>query len=177
MISTNRLILRRWREDDRDAFFALNSDPQVMEHLGGPQPRERSDEGVNRQNALIDAGEPAFWAAERREDGAFMGFIGLKPINFAASFGPGHEIGWRLARRFWGQGYASEGARACLAYGFGDLGLAEVFAFTVPGNLRSQAVMTRIGMTRVEGGDFDHPELAAGHPLRRHVLYRIGKAH
>lgn len=122
--------------------------------------------------ALTAAGEPCFWAAERLDDGAFLGFVGVKRISFAAPFGPGYEIGWRLAAEHWGRGYASEGGRAALAHAFDALGLDEVFAFTVPPNLASQAVMRRIGMDRVDGGDFDHPSLAAGHPLRRHVLYR-----
>ena len=167
VVTTARLILRDWREEDRAAFAAINADARVMEHLGGPQTREDSDAAIDRQIAAAAYGGPCFWAAERRDDGALLGFIGVKRVTFAAPFVPAHEIGWRLAAAHWGQGYASEGAAAALAYAFGELELAEVVAFTVPANLRSQAVMRRIGMTRVEGGDFDHPALAEGDPLRR----------
>jgi len=173
MIRTARLLLRDWRDADRDPFAAINADPRVTEFLP-PQDRAESDAAIDRQMALSAAGEPCFWAAEQTSDGALIGFIGVKPITFAAAFS-GYEVGWRLGRSFWGQGFASEGARAALDHAFVGLGLREVFAITVPANLRSQAVMQRIGMERVEGGDFDHPALAEGDPLRRHVHYRIGR--
>jgi RimJ/RimL family protein N-acetyltransferase len=173
MIRTARLLLRNWVDADRDAFAAINADPRVTEFLP-PQNRAESDAAIDRQMALTAAKEPCFWAAERIADGALIGFIGVKPITFVAPFS-GYEIGWRLGTAFWGEGYASEGARASLAYAFDELGLDEVFAITVPANLRSQAVMRRIGMSRVEDGDFDHPALAEGDRLRRHVLYRIGR--
>jgi len=172
VIVTDRLLLRPWREEDRAAFAAINADPAVMQYLGGPQTHAESDAGVDRQMALTAAGEPCFWVAERRADDALLGFAGVKPITFAAPFGPGYEVGWRLGKDHWGQGYASEGARAALGHAFQVLELKEVFAFTVPANLASQAVMRRIGMIRVNGGDFDHPSLPEGHHLRRHVLYR-----
>ena len=174
-IQTVRLILRDWRDEDRSAYAAIDADPIVMEHLGGVQTRAQSDAGIDRQIARATRGEPCFWAAEQRDDGALIGFIGVKRIDFDAPFAPGHEIGWRLGAAYWGQGLASEGARAALTYTFEAFGLSEIFAITVPANLRSQAVMRRIGMTRVEGGDFDHPLLHEGDPLRRHILYRIAR--
>jgi ribosomal-protein-alanine N-acetyltransferase len=172
-IRTARLLLRDWTDADREPFATINADPRVTEFLP-PQDRAACDAAIDRQMALAAAGEPCFQAAERLSDGALMGFIGVKPITFDASFS-GYEIGWRLGTAFWGQGYASEGARASLDHAFDTLGVDEVFAITVPANLRSQAVMRRIGMERVAGGDFDHPALAEGDPLRRHVLYRIGR--
>jgi ribosomal-protein-alanine N-acetyltransferase len=173
MIRTARLLLRDWRDADREPFAAINADPRVMEFLP-PLDRAGSDAAVERQRALTARGEPCFWAAERTSDAALIGFIGVKPVTFAAPFS-GYEIGWRLGAAFWGEGYASEGARAALDHAFDVLGLSEVFAITVPANVRSQAVMRRIGMQRVEDGDFDHPDLPEGDRLRRHVLYRIGR--
>ena len=83
------------------------------------------------------------------------------------------EKGWRLVRSAWGRGYATEAARAALAFGFERAGLEEIVSFTVPGNGPSWAVMERLGMARDPADDFDHPAIAAGHPLRRHVLYRL----
>ena len=173
IVETARVRLRGWHETDRAPFAAMNADPQIMRHLGPPQSRTESDASIDRQIALMAAGEPAFWAAERVADGAFLGFIGVKPISFATPFAPGYEIGWRLAHEHWGKGYASEGARAALDHAFAAYKLDVIYAITVPANLPSQAVMWRIGMTRVAGGDFDHPLLEAGDPLRRHILFRI----
>ena len=103
----------------------------------------------------------------------FIGYVGLNIPTFEAAFTPCVEIGWRLAAGHWGKGYATEAARAVLDYGFGSLGLKEIVSFTVPANVRSQAVMQRIGMTRDPAGDFNHPHIPQGHPLRRHVLYRL----
>ena len=164
------------RRDDPDrsaAAAAINADPRVTEFLP-PQDRAASDAAIDRQIALAAAGEPCFWAAERIADGALLGFVGIKPIAFAAPFA-GYEIGWRLGAQYWGQGYASEAARAALDHAFAVLGLDEVWSITVPANLPSRAVMRKIGMKQVAGGDFDHPALSEGDPLRRHVLYRIAR--
>jgi RimJ/RimL family protein N-acetyltransferase len=110
---------------------------------------------------------------EVRGGAAFAGFVGLSVPRFEAHFAPCVEIGWRLAAQHWGHGYATEGARAALAFGFGTLGLEEIVAFTAPRNVRSRRVMEKIGMTYDPADDFDHPLLPEGHPLRRHVLYRI----
>ena len=170
-LETERLVLRAWREADRDPFFALNSDPVVMEYLPTTD-RAAIDEAVDRLNATQAANGHCFWAVERKHDGAFLGFCGpmppRDPLNEV-------ELGWRLSRDAWGAGYASEGARASLAWCWANLDTPTVMAITVPANRRSRAVMERIGMTYVEGADFDHPGVPKDDPLVRHVLYRIAR--
>ncbi len=172
-LRTERLVMRRWRADDRPAFAALNADPEVMRHFPAPLTREQSDQMVDRIEARFDRHGFGLWAVEVAGTGRFIGFTGLAVPNFAAPFMPAVEIGWRLARSAWGHGYASEAARRVLGHAFGELGLGEVVSFTSTSNTRSMAVMERIGMVRDPDGDFDHPKVAEGHPLRRHVLYRI----
>jgi RimJ/RimL family protein N-acetyltransferase len=171
-LRTERLIIRQWRAEDRDPFAAMNADPEVMEHFPAMLGRAESDATVDRIRERIEGTGLGFWAVEIAETGRFIGFTGLSVPRFDAPFMPAVEIGWRLARDAWGHGYATEAARRALAFAFGDLGLAEVVAFTTTTNLRSQAVMRRIGMTHDPADDFDHPLIAEGHPLRRHVLWR-----
>ena len=173
---TQRLVLRAWREADRAPFAALNKDPAVMTYLGKPLTREQSDAAVERQIALMEKGEPAFWAVERKDTHAFIGCIGVKAVTFEAPFTPCHEIGWRLSSSNWGKGFATEGARAALQAGFNQWDMDEIYSFTVPENLKSQSVMKRIGMMRLMSGDFEHPNLAKDDPLSKHVLYHINKA-
>lgn len=175
MIETRRLVLRPWRADDREPFAALNADPRVMEHFPETLTREASDALVERMEAAWRAHGFCFGAMEQRSDGVFVGMAGLARVPFAASFTPAVEIGWRLARAHWGMGYASEAARAWLEYGFTTLGCDEIVSFTTTANLRSQAVMQRIGMQRDASRDFEHPGLEPGHPLRPHVLYALGR--
>jgi ribosomal-protein-alanine N-acetyltransferase len=173
LIDTGRIILREWRDDDLDAFAALNADPAVMEHM--PKrltPRESDETAMRIRKALEDRGW-GLWALEAPGAARFCGFVGLQPVPFETHFTPRVEVGWRLARAQWGRGYATEGARAAIAYAFEKLGETEIVAMTVPSNIRSQRVMQRLGMTRDAADDFDHPRLAEGHPLRRHVLYRM----
>ncbi len=174
MIETERLVLRRWQEKDREPFAALNADPEVMEYFPATLTRERSDALADRVAAEFDDCGFGLWAVEL--SGTFIGFTGLSVPRFTAHFTPCVEIGWRLARSAWGHGYATEAARAALRHGFGELGLKEIVSFTARQNMRSQRVMERIGMTRDPEGDFDHPALAEDSPLRRHVLYRVGPA-
>lgn len=174
-LRTERLLLRRWRSDDRQPFAALNADPAVMECLPKLLSREESDALADRLDGDFDRRQHGRWAIEVPGVASFIGFVGLGYVDFPTHFTPCIEIGWRLAREHWGQGYATEAARAALRDGFDRLGLEEIVSFTVPHNLRSQAVMQRIGMTRTADDDFDHPVLPEGHPLRRHVLYRIRK--
>jgi len=171
-IRTERLRLRRWKPEDLEPFAALNLDPVVMEYLAAPLSRAESDALVARIEAHFDAHGFGWFAVEVAEDRSFAGFIGLSIPRFEAPFTPCVEIGWRLAARCQGRGYATEGARAVLAFGFETLGLGEIVSFTVPANVRSRRVMEKLGMTRSAAEDFDHPALAEGHPLRRHVLYR-----
>jgi ribosomal-protein-alanine N-acetyltransferase len=176
-LSTPRLILRPWRDDDAELFAAMFVDPKVMQFLG-PAPTDRAaiDAGIQRTKAHFAAHGFGWWAVEVPGVAPFIGFIGLAVPRFEAPFMPAVEVGWRLARAHWGKGYATEGARAALEFGFTQLGLEEIVAFTVPANARSLRVMERLGMTHAPAEDFDHPRLAEGHPLRRHVLYRLGRA-
>jgi RimJ/RimL family protein N-acetyltransferase len=175
-LTTDRLLMRQWRDSDREPFAALNADPAVMEHFPAPQTREMSDALIDRNIPAIDERGWGLWALEVRETGEFIGFTGLSVPSFEAHFMPAVEIGWRLAKGAWGNGYATEAARASLAHGFGPAGLDEIVSFTATTNLPSQRVMQRIGMTHDEAGDFDHVRLPAGHRLQRHVLYRIDRA-
>jgi RimJ/RimL family protein N-acetyltransferase len=172
-LRTDRLLLRRWQQADRAPFAALNADPRVNEYLTGPLPQEQSNELAARIDANFDRYGFGLWAVEVRNVTPFIGFIGLAVPRFEAHFTPCVEIGWRLSADHWGRGYATEGARAALAFGFDVVGLREVVSFTVPANLRSRRVMEKIGMKRDPAEDFDHPSLPAGHALLRHVLYRI----
>jgi RimJ/RimL family protein N-acetyltransferase len=172
-LRTERLLLRGWRDEDRDAFAALNADPRVMEHFAGPMTRAESDEFVDRIEAGFAANSFGLWAVEVVGEAPFIGFVGLAVPRFQAHFTPAVEVGWRLATESWGNGYATEAARASLAHGFDTAGLDEIVSFTVPANRRSRAVMERIGMWHDEAGDFEHPSVPEGHRLRRHVLYRL----
>ena len=174
-IRTPRLLLRAWRDDDAPAFAALNADPRVMEHFPNPLTRDESDAAVLRIRQNHREQGFGLWAAELPGIASFIGFIGLQVVKFDAHFTPCVEIGWRLAHAHWGHGYATEGARASLAVGFGEAGLEEIVAMTTPANDRSQRVMKKLGMHRNVADDFEHPKLPEGHPLRVHVLYRLSR--
>ncbi|WP_405108905.1 GNAT family N-acetyltransferase [Micromonospora sp. NBC_01405] len=169
-IRTERLVLRGWRDSDLAPWAAMNADPQVREFLGPPLTAEESAASARRFQADLDAKGYGFWAVEVRDTGEFVGFVGLDDVDEGMPL-TGVEVGWRLARPAWGHGYATEGAHAALRHGFDDLGLPEIVAITAAGNVRSQAVMRRLGMTTDSGEDFDDPEVESG-PLRRSVLYR-----
>jgi RimJ/RimL family protein N-acetyltransferase len=173
LLSTPRLSLRQWRASDREPFARLNADPAVMEFLAGCLDRTESDRLAQTAEAEIALQGWGFWAAELRASGTFIGFVGLRAPSFEAPFTPCIEIGWRLERASWGKGFATEAGLVCLRFAFETLELPEVVSFTVPQNRRSRAVMERLGMLRDADGDFDHPRLPDGNPLRRHVLYRL----
>ena len=154
----------------------MNADPEVMRHDPGRLSRAATAALIERMEAHFGACGFGFWALEERATGAFAGFLGLNRPAFDPPGGPCVEIGWRLVRSRWGKGYATEAARAVLAHAFGTLDLDEVAAFTVPANARSLEVMQRLGMTADPDGDFDHPWIAPGHPLRRHVTRRMTRA-
>lgn len=175
-IHTPRLVLRRWRPEDRISFALMNADPRVMEYFPGLLSTQESNGQADRIEAHLDKHGYGFWAVELKDIAPFVGFIGLAVPRFEAPFTPCVEIGWRLAAEYWGQGIASEGAKAALEYGFNALNLKEIVSFTVPANIRSRRVMEKLGMKHDPKDDFDHPLLAEGHPLRRHVLYRVGHA-
>ncbi len=172
-IKTNRLVLRQWQDSDLAPFAALNSDPRVREFFPGLQSREESDRDVKLVSDHIAKYGWGFWAVSLIETGEFIGFIGLEDVYFQAHFTPAVEIGWRLAFDYWGKGYATEGAKAVLKYGFETLRLDQIVSFTTRGNTRSRHVMEKIGMHHQAQDDFDHPKLPEGHPLRTHVLYRM----
>ena len=157
-VETERLVLREFLERDRAPFAALNADARVMEHFPSALTREESDELVDRIGQRWAEDGLGLWAVERRDDGAFLGFTGLAPPRFEAVFTPCVEVGWRLAAEAWGHGYATEAARAALAFGFEVRGLSEILSWTVPANLRSRAVMERIGMTHDPGRRLRPPE-------------------
>jgi len=171
-MATDRLILRRWREADREPFARMNSDPAVMEFFPALLTREESDALVDRIEAHFAAHGFGVWAAELKAPGEFIGFVGLWIPTFEAHITPCVEIGWRLAAAHWGCGFATEGARAAVEFAFGKLGLKELVSFTAVENARSRRVMEKIGMTHDAEDDFDHPGLPEGNWLRRHVLYR-----
>jgi RimJ/RimL family protein N-acetyltransferase len=173
-LETARLWLRRWRDEDLEPFAALNADPQVMEHFPATLSPEESAAAVGRVRQHFENQGYGFWAVELPGKAPFIGFIGLAVPAFEASFTPCVEIGWRLARPWWGQGFATEGARAALVHGFERLDLPEIVSFTVPGNVRSRRVMEKLGMRYSE--DFEHPRIEPGHLLRHHVLYRLSRA-
>ena len=173
-LETPRLRLRRWKDADRTPFAAMNADPAVMEFFPALQDRAASDASIDAWQAQLEARGWSNWAAELAASGEFIGFVGLSVPRRTLPCSPCVEVGWRLARRFWGRGLASEGARAALAVGFERIGLEEIVSFTALANRRSRAVMERIGM-RDSGEDFEHPGVPEGHALRRHCLYRIDR--
>jgi RimJ/RimL family protein N-acetyltransferase len=175
MLHTDRLILREWRDDDLAPFAALNADERVVAFLPGPLSREESDARAAQIRDHFARRGFGLWAVEAPGVAPFLGFVGLSVPGFDAPFTPCVEIGWRLAFEHWGFGYATEAARAAVRFGFDQLDLDEIVSFTVPANLRSRAVMERLGMRRSPDEDFDHPRLPEGHRLRRHVLYRLAR--
>jgi len=173
-VDTARLRLRQWRESDREPFASLNADPAVMELFLSPLSRESSDASIDAWQSQLASRGWSNWALELKASGEFLGFTGLSIPRRVLPFSPCVEVGWRLARKHWGQGYATEAARAALEVGFARLDLPEIVSFTTVGNVRSRAVMERIGM-RDAKQDFEYPGFPEGHPLRRHCLYRIAR--
>jgi RimJ/RimL family protein N-acetyltransferase len=172
-LSSGRIRLRQWRDEDRDAFAAMNSDARVMEFFRSGLSRVESDAMVDGiQRHFSDRGF-GLWAVEVPGVAPFVGFAGLSVPGFSAHFTPCVEVGWRLAFEHWGRGYATEAAQLAIGYGFGTLALSEILSFTSATNRRSRAVMDRLGMHRDPADDFDYPTLPEGHPLRPHVLYRL----
>lgn len=173
-LRTQRLRLRFWRDSDREVFAAQNADAETMRYLGGPMTRAESDAYIERTKAQWAEDGYGKWAVELADTGEFVGALGLQRVRFDADFTPAVEIAWRMTRRFWGRGFATEAARAAASFGFETLALAEIVALTVPDNRASRAVMEKLGMQF--SGEFDHPLLPQPHPLCRHVLYRLCRA-
>ncbi|MCL4149404.1 UNVERIFIED_CONTAM: hypothetical protein GTU68_006392 [Idotea baltica] len=176
-IETKRLILRRWKEEDRTPFAQMNADPLVMKFFPKTLTTEESNASFDRIQQHFADHNYGLWAVEIKNITDFAGFIGFQIPRFEAHFTPCVEIGWRLAAQHWGEGYATEGASACLNYGFDTLGFHEVISMTATINKRSERVMQRIGMTHDPMEDFDHPRVDPESPLCRHVLYRIQRRH
>lgn len=175
VIETDRLILRGWCDADVDPFHAMCNDPEVMRYLGPPLSRADAQAAGKRQNAFIASHGYCFWAVERKADGQFLGFCGLKPGPEGTPIHDQVEIGWRLRRDAWGAGYAREAAQASIDWGWANTGAPDIAAMTNIGNVRSWGLMERLGMTRDHAADFDHPAVPVGDPLRPHILYRIAR--
>jgi RimJ/RimL family protein N-acetyltransferase len=171
---TDRLRLRQWLATDREPFAALNADPRVMEFFPATLDRATSDAMADYCERLIAERGWGFWAAELKGSGQFIGFIGLHTPSSELPFSPCVEIGWRLAFQHWGKGFASEAANGALQVGFGFLNLPEIVSFTAVRNLRSRAVMERLGM-REAATTFEHPHIPVDSPLRLHCLYRLSR--
>jgi RimJ/RimL family protein N-acetyltransferase len=172
-LRTERLLLRPWRDGDLEPFARMNADPSVMVHFPALLERKESHALVARFRKQFDDHGWGRWAVEVPYVAPFIGFIGLSRPSFDAHFTPCVEVSWRLGREHWGHGYATEGARAALRFAFEELALAEVVSFTVAKNAASRRVMDRLGMLHSARDDFDHPQLPLGHPMRRHLLYRL----
>lgn len=173
IIETERLILRTWKKEDTEAYFQINQDPKVIEFLRGSLTMEQVSDFIPAVNSHGDKHGYTLWAACLKETGELIGFIGLNYTDWESHFTPAVEVGWRLGSQYWGKGFATEGAKGSLEYGFKQCGLKEIVSFTVPANVRSIRVMEKIGLKRDLNGDFAHPKLAADHPLSQHILYRL----
>lgn len=175
IIETERLILRTWKTEDADPYYHINQDPLVIEFLRGPLTMEQVTDFIAFMNKQSTEEGYALWAVEEKSSNKLIGSIGIDRIKWEAPFSPRIEIAWRLGSQFWGKGYATEGAKATINYGFTKCRLEEIVAITVPANVRSIRVMEKIGMMRDFKGDFAHPRLPLDHPLSKHILYRIKK--
>jgi len=172
-LETERLLLRAWRDEDLAPFARMNADPRVMEFFPQTYDAAESAEGLARIRAHFAAHGFGLWAVEVKGGAPFVGMVGLAVPSFQASFTPCVEVGWRLLPEHWRHGYATEAARGALEFGFGALGLREIVAMTTVANVRSRRVMEKLGMRHDAGGDFLHPSIPEGHPIRPHVLYRL----
>lgn len=176
IIETERLYLRTWETSDVQPYWAINQDPKVIEFLPGPMTMEAVNQFIVAKNQQQAERGFTLWATELKATRELIGFVGLNYTNWEAHFTPAVEVGWRLGSRYWGNGYATEGAEAALEFGFNTIGLNEIVSFTVPMNNRSLRVMEKIGLRYDPKDDFRHPKLALDHPLSQHVLYRLKKA-
>ncbi|MBS1525109.1 MAG: GNAT family N-acetyltransferase [Bacteroidetes bacterium] len=170
-IETPRLILRSWQTGDHEPFIELNRDKAVMQFFPAAMSPEETLRQVLRIRAHFEQYGYGFFALERKNSGQFIGFTGFSHPSFQSYFTPCVEIGWRLSREHWRQGFATEAARACLQYGFVELGFEDIYSFTSVHNKASEKVMIRAGMKKQD--EFDHPAIQEGHFLRKHVLYKI----
>jgi RimJ/RimL family protein N-acetyltransferase len=174
-IYTERLILRAWQDTDVATFTAINQDPQVTQFLGGPLITAQAQEFIDKANKHLEEYGFGLWAVELKETQQLIGFVGLRKINFDLPFCPAVEIGWRIGSQYWSHGYATEAAQKALEIGFINFSLSEIVSFTVPANIKSIAVMEKLGMHRDLDGDLYHTALPKEHPLALHILYRLSK--
>jgi RimJ/RimL family protein N-acetyltransferase len=177
IIETPRLLLRTWKTEDREGYFAINRESAVIEFLRGSLSLQEVDDFIVAMNRQQTERGYSLLACELKENGALLGFVGLNYTDWPSNFTPAVEIGWRLSAKYWNCGYATEAASAVLDYGFNKIGLTEILSWTVPANQRSLRVMEKIGMVRDFANDFLHPKLAPDHRLAKHVLYRKKSAH
>ncbi len=175
-VESERLILRPWKKEDRQPFADMSADKGVMEHLPPLTAHDAYHTWIDRQIESQQKHRMCFWAVEAKQDGAFVGAVGLLPVNYEAHFTPAVEVGWRIARPFWGLGYAPEAAAAAIRFGFESLQLPEIEANVGIANEKSMRVMAKLGMLRDTNGDFDHPLVPDGNVLRRQVLYRLTRS-
>ncbi len=164
--------MRQWSNEDLAEMARINADPEVMKYYPKLLSRQESNAAVEKFKSLISKNGWGFWAVESIRDRSFIGLVGLHKPTYKLPFGPCVEIGWRLARSSWGQGYATEAGRECLNFAFAQLELSEVFAFASVANMKSRAVMERLDMENTQA-NFDHPTVPHNSPLREHVVYKI----
>jgi RimJ/RimL family protein N-acetyltransferase len=172
-LETERLRLRQWNASDREPFGQLNADARVMAFFPSPLTRAERDAMAAKCESLIEERGWGLWAVELKSSRKFIGFIGLHVPSAVLPFSPCTEVGWRLAHEYWGNGLATEGAKATVRAGFEVLGLREIVSFTATRNVQSRGVMERLGMQRSE--DFEHPAIPVGNALRPHCLYRLAR--
>lgn len=175
LLETQRLILRTWQASDFEPMCEINQDPKVMECFPSTLSKEETRTFIDKLQQHYEQHSYTFFAVELKQTGECIGFVGLKNVSFQAHFTPAVEIGWRLSSAHWGQGYATEAAKAVLDFAFNQLQLKEIVSFTTVANIKSRRVMEKIGLLHDPQDDFQHPKLASTHPLCRHVLYRLSK--
>lgn len=171
LFKSERLGFRQWQASDLPTFAEMNANAEVLRFFPTLLTTEESNALAERLMKGIEEYGYGFFAVDRLEEGDFIGFIGLINATFEASFTPCVEVGWRLKREVWNKGYATEGAKRCVEYGFETLKLEEIYSFTALPNLASERVMQKIGMQKI--GTFEHPRIADNHLLKNHVLYKI----
>lgn len=171
-LETERLKLRQWKNSDFPAFSEINADPVVMKYFPNTLSEDESNAIANKCKDLISKRSWGFWAVEIKEEKEFIGFVGLHKTSYDLPFTPCVEIGWRLGKKYWGKGYATEAAFEALKFAFEELKLSEVYSFTSVSNMQSWSVMERLNMQNLKK-NFEHPMVPERHPLREHVLYKI----
>lgn len=173
-LETKRLFLRKWKQSDLKKFAELNLDPEVMEYLPTISSEEESNQLADKIISRLSENSWGFWAIETKDDHSFIGFVGLNEPKYELPVKPCVEIGWRLARKYWGNGYATEAGKASLAFAFNNLDVNEIYSFISIANKRSQAVMERLQLVNIHS-NFDHPSIPFDSQYREHVLYKIDK--